>query len=153
MAKDQAFIGNQPVPKTFRNYVATGGHVIGHPIGKLNLRISSGRAVVDGTIVSWYHQNYEMMEDATSNPRVDIVQVNKKGVLSVKKGIARTHLNTIGPYAPPTDVDHVKLAEVYIRANATHVNAFQDVHEYGCDLPMAHGRMEVPNRRIKGLNV
>ena len=82
----------------------------------------AGAGVVSGEI-GWLSVDTtsSVMVAPTVDPRIDIVQIDQDGVVSVKAGSEAG-----SPSAPSVDTDQLKLAEVYHRVGTVHVDDVDD---------------------------
>lgn len=88
----------------------------------MTVKINPGSALVSGQPVAVLATtNSGTITGPSVNPRIDIVQVDQYGVLSVKAGTEAG-----SPAAPSVDSGKVKLAEIYLRVGATSIKNSDD---------------------------
>ena len=88
----------------------------------MTVKVSPGSGLVSGQPVCVLATtNTGTITGPSGNPRIDIVQVDQYGVVSVKAGTEAG-----SPAAPSVDSGKVKLAEVYLRVGASSIKDTDD---------------------------
>lgn len=87
----------------------------------MTIDVTAGGAIVDGHPASLRANTTLTFVAPVGNPRIDTVQIDQYGVVSVKTGTPAG-----SPSAPAADADALKLAEVYIRTTATSIKNTDD---------------------------
>lgn len=87
--------------------------------------IAANGVVINGTLESTAYAGGTVTADAAdvTNPRRDLVYYDQTGTVAIKKGTATAVTSTTGPALPILDDDEIAVAELYIAANETTIDA------------------------------
>ena len=88
----------------------------------MTVKVQSGSGIVSATgVVLSADTNTATLVAPVSNPRIDLVQISKLNVISVKGGAEAG-----SPSSPTVDTDNIELAEIYHRVGETSIKDADD---------------------------
>lgn len=108
------WVAGEEVTKAKLNDTGLGLHVVAQDTPNMTVKIFPGFASVAGIMIKYAGGNSPTFTAPVSNPRIDLVYINKSGAIAITAGT-----EAASPVAPTYPTVGVVLAEIYLRVGAT----------------------------------